>query len=87
MTLNLGFWNVESMKKDAYTKTVDGLWLSYISLGPHAETIVRRVRRTSNADPRSKLIAELRSLERKRLELLDQIDDMAKSILPSKSGG
>lgn len=83
--LNLVLWNVESMKKDAYTKTVDGLWLSYISLGPHAETIVRRVRRTSNADARSKLIAELRSLDRKRLELLDQIDGVAKSIQAPKS--
>ncbi len=67
------------MANDPYTKIIDGLWNDYLSLGPHTETIVRKVRKTSNGDIRSKLIAELRSLDRKRLELLDQIDDMAKS--------
>jgi len=69
----------ERMANDPYTKIIDGLWNDYLSLGPHTETIVRKVRKTSNGDIRSKLIAELRSLDRKRLELLDQIDDMAKS--------
>jgi len=67
------------MANDGFTRIIDGLWEAYLALAPHAETIVRNVRKTSNADIRSKLIAELRSLDRKRLELLDQIDEMAKS--------
>jgi hypothetical protein len=74
------------MKNDAYTKNVDALWQTYLSLFPHAETIVRRVRKTASTDTRIKLIAELRSLEMKRLDLLDQIDDMAKSVPAPKSG-
>ena len=74
------------MANDGYTKTIDGLWEAYLSLAPHAETIVRKVRKTSSADIRTKLIAELRSLDRKRLDLLGQIDDMAKSIQFPTSG-
>jgi hypothetical protein len=74
------------MTNDGYTKNINGLWEAYLSLSPHAETIVRKVRKTSSADIRGRLIAELRSLDRKRLELLDHIDDLAKSILFPKSG-
>ena len=59
-------------------KAFNGLLETYHSLGESSVTIVRNLMRTSNHDARSKLVQELRSLDRKRLELLDQMDDLAK---------
>ena len=59
-------------------KAFNGLLETYHSLGESTVTIVRNLMRTSNHDARSKLVQELRSLDRKRLELLDQMDDLAK---------
>jgi hypothetical protein len=65
------------MTNDEQIRILDGLWDDYLSLWPHAETIVRKIKRTSSAEVRSKLIAELRNLDSKRLKLLDQIDEIA----------
>jgi hypothetical protein len=68
------------MTNNEYKGTIDALWEDYLSLSPHAETLVRTARRLPTASNRSKLIAELRNLDRKRLELLDQIDDLGKMV-------
>jgi hypothetical protein len=60
-------------------KAFNGLLETYVSLDESAETIVRQLKKTANADTRGKLIRELRNLETKRLELLDQMDNLAKS--------
>ena len=57
----------------------NGLLETYHSLGESTGTIVRNLMRTSDPDARSKLVQELRSLDRKRLELLDQMDGLAKT--------
>jgi hypothetical protein len=61
------------------TKAFDGLLEAYVSLDVSAETIVRQLRKTPNPDTRGKLVAELRNLETKRIELLDQMDNLRKS--------
>jgi hypothetical protein len=63
---------------DGHEKTYDSLLKTYLSLGDSAETIVRQLRKTPNPESRSEIIAELRSLEKTRLELLDQMDNLAK---------
>jgi len=68
------------MANDAYKRAFDGLLEIYVSLGGSAETIVHQLKKIANADGHSKLIRELRNLEKKRLELLDQLDNLAKSI-------
>jgi hypothetical protein len=67
------------MVNDGYRKAFDGLLTTYVSLDESAGTIVRNLMRTSNPDARTKLVRELRNLEKKRLELLDQLDGLAKS--------
>jgi hypothetical protein len=66
------------MAIEGYMKAFEGLLETYVSLGDSADTIVRFLKKTANADTRSKLVAELRSLDKKRLELLDQLDGLAK---------
>ena len=67
------------MAKNGYKKAFDGLLNTYASLDESAGTIVRQLKKTSKAESRSKIIAELRNLEKRRLELLDQLDGLAKS--------
>jgi Ser/Thr protein kinase RdoA (MazF antagonist) len=67
------------MATDGHKLAFDDLLKTYLSLGDSAGTIVRKLKKTPNPDNRSKLVRELRSLDRKRLELLDQMDDLAKS--------
>jgi hypothetical protein len=67
------------MASDGYKRGFDRLVKSYLSLGDNAETIVRKLKKMPTADTRSKLVRELRSLDWKRLELLDQMDHLAKS--------
>jgi hypothetical protein len=57
----------------------DGLLENYWSLSATAGTIVRNLKKTQNADIRRKLVQELQSLDKKRAELLDQMDNLAKS--------
>jgi predicted nucleic acid-binding Zn-ribbon protein len=66
------------MTNDEYKKAIDRLLKTYSSLAAHAERIVSKLKKISNAGIRSKLTGELRSLDRKRLELLDQIDALPK---------
>ena len=68
------------MANDGYKRAYDGLLNSYVSLDESAETIIRQLTKTPKPESRSKIIAELRSLEIRRLELLDQMDTLAKSI-------
>jgi hypothetical protein len=67
------------LANDAYKKAFDGLLETYVSLGESAGPIVRQLKKTANAELRRKLIQELRNLEKKRLELLDQMDNLGKS--------
>jgi hypothetical protein len=67
------------MANIGYRKAFDGLLETYISLDGSAETIIRQFKKTPNADTHTKLVPELRNLDKKRLELLDQIDHLAKS--------
>ena len=67
------------MANDGYKKAFDGLLETYVSLDESAETIVRQLKKTPNPDTRGKLVRELRNCEKKRLELLDQMDSLGKS--------
>jgi hypothetical protein len=67
------------MPNDGYKKACVGLLKSHVSLGDSAGTIGRNLRKTPHADTRRKLVAELRGLDRRRLDLLDQMDDLTKS--------
>ena len=67
------------MPGDGYKKAFDGLLNTYVSLDESAGTIVLQLKKTSKPESRSKIIAELRNLEKKRLELLDQMDGLSKS--------
>jgi len=67
------------MANDGYRKTFDGLLKTYLSLGGNPRTLDRKLKKVPNADTRSKLVGELRSLDKKRLELLDQMDNLSKS--------
>jgi hypothetical protein len=65
------------MKNDQLKKEIDGLLQTYLDLGDNAVIIVRQLKKTSNADFRRKLIGELRNADKKRSELLDQIDALS----------
>ena len=67
------------MANDVYKKAFDRLLNTYVSLGGSAEMIVRNLNKIPDVETRGKLIAELRSLDKKRLELLDQMDNLGKS--------
>jgi hypothetical protein len=69
----------EEFMRNNDDKATDGLLTTYLSLANDGGTIVRRLRKTPRTDARSKLVVELRSLDRKRMELLDQLDDLLKS--------
>jgi len=60
-------------------KVFDGLLQDYAALDESADIVVRQLRKISNPDSRRKIIKELRNLENRRLELLDQMDGLAKS--------
>ena len=67
------------MANDGYKKAFDDLLETYVSLDESAETTVSQLKKIANAEGRSKLIRELRNLDMKRLELLDQMDSPTKS--------
>jgi hypothetical protein len=66
------------MVNDGGKKEFDDLLKAYASLDESAETLIRTLKRIP-ANARHKLIAELRNLEKRRLELLDQMDDLKSS--------
>jgi hypothetical protein len=55
----------------------DKLLQIYIHLGDSATIIVRKLKKTPNADVRGKLIGELGNTDKKRIELLNQIDALS----------
>jgi hypothetical protein len=65
------------MTNDQLKKEIDGLLQTYLDLGDSAAIIVRELKKTPNAEVRGKLIGELRNADRKRIELLDQIDALS----------
>jgi hypothetical protein len=67
------------MANDEKKKAFDALLNSYVTLSDNAGIIVRQLKKTPNPDTRSKLVAELRILAKKRLDLLDEMDDLGKS--------
>jgi hypothetical protein len=67
------------MASDECKKGFDSLLETCVSLDDSAETIIRQLRKTPKPESRSKIITELRSLAWKRLELLDQMDNLGKS--------
>jgi hypothetical protein len=66
------------MASDGYREAFDGILETYLSLDESAGPIIRQLKKTPNTELRIKLVREMRSLEKKRLELLDQMDDLAK---------
>ena len=66
------------MTNDEYKKSIDRLLKTYSSLADDAERIVIKLKKISNAGVRGKLVRELRKLDNKRLELLEQIDALPK---------
>jgi hypothetical protein len=65
------------MAHDIYKRAFDGFLEHYLSLDEGAEIIVRQLKKTPKTESRSKITAELRILERRRLELLDQMDKLS----------
>jgi hypothetical protein len=61
-------------------RVFDGLLDDYAAFDESANTIVRQLKKRANAELRRKLVQELRNFEKKRLDLLDQMDSLAKSI-------
>ena len=60
-------------------RTFEILLDDYAALDESADIVVRQLKKTPNPDNRRKIIKELRNLEKKRLELLDQMDSLGKS--------
>jgi hypothetical protein len=60
-------------------KVFDGLLQDYVRLDESADIIIRQLRKISNPDSRRKIVKELRNLENRRLELLGQMDGLAKT--------
>jgi len=73
------------MASNGYKQAFDVLLKSYLSLGDNAVTIVRELKKTRNAAIRCKLVGELRSLDFRRLALLDEMDNLARASPPAKS--
>lgn len=67
------------MATDGHKKAFDGLLEAYVSLDESVGMIVRQLKKTANADTRGKIIQELRTLEKRRLELLDEMDRRPRS--------
>ncbi len=67
------------MANDGYKKAFDGLLETYLSLDESAETIIRNLKKPLKSEVRRKLVQELRNLEKKRLDLLGEMDNLAKS--------
>ena len=61
-------------------RVFDDLLEDYAALDESADIVVWGLRKISNPDSRRKIIKELRNLENRRLEFLDQMDDLAKPI-------
>lgn len=74
---------------DSHRRAFDQLLETYFSLGDSAVTIARRLKRIPNLDTRDRLIAELVSLDEKRIEVLKQMADLkviSSHVPPSRMG-
>ena len=60
------------------TKLVE-LSNNYLAFEDNAVVLVRQLKKTIKADVRNKLIGELRNIEKKRLDLLKEIEDLTTS--------
>ena len=49
---------------------------NYLAFEDNAAILIHQLKKTSRADTRSTLIGELRNIEKKRLELLKEIEDL-----------
>ena len=67
-------------------RAFEGLLEDYVGLDESADIVVRQLRKISNPDSRRKVINELRNIENRRLELLDQMHRLAK-LDPDIKGG
>ncbi len=74
------------MTSNGLKKQLDLNWRDYLSLGNDAATIVRRMKQTPNNELRCKLCKELRSIDKKRSELVDEMDELIKSLRALKPG-
>jgi hypothetical protein len=67
------------MANEENRKVFDSLLETYVSLDESAETIVRQLRKTPKPESRGRIIGELRNIEKRRLELLERMDNLLKS--------
>ena len=77
---------MDQMTSDEIRKELNRIWRTYVSLGNDTATIVGKMKKTPNADLRSKLSKELRSLDKKRSDHVDQMDELFKSLRDLKPG-
>jgi hypothetical protein len=63
-------------------RAFENLLEDYAALDESAETIVRQLRKISNPDNRRKIVVELRNLEERRVEILDQMRNLGSQPNP-----
>ncbi len=64
------------MTNDQLENEFDEVLQRYLDLGESAAIIVREMKKTSNPAVRRKLSHELRNADKKRIEVLNQIDGL-----------
>ena len=64
------------MTNDQLENEFDEVLQRYLDLGESAAIIVREMKKTSNPAVRRKLSYELRNADKKRIEVLNQIDGL-----------
>jgi len=64
------------MTNDQLENEFDEALQRYLDLGESAAIIVREMKKTSNPEIRKKLTPELRNADKKRIEILNQIDGL-----------
>jgi hypothetical protein len=61
-------------------RAFENLLEDYVALDESQETIVRLLKKISNPDNRRKIVVELRNLEDRRVEILDQMHSLGKPV-------
>ena len=64
------------MTNDQLENEFDEALQGYLDLGESAAIIVREMKKTPNPEVRRKLTYELRNADKKRIEILNQIDGL-----------
>jgi hypothetical protein len=67
-----------TMTNGQLKREIGGLFQTYLDLGGNAAILVRQMKKTPSVGLRNKLIGELRNIDKKRMDLLNQIDDLSK---------